>query len=178
LTDVSNELRVIWKGRLVDAEPTNDETIELIAESIFTSLRRSGCRTRVQRTCAWAVYRPGCDLDRADFEVAATVSAVSGGGLILTVAEAALADPNDYRNGQIDWEGITATIVSHSGSTLTLLTEVPGLEDEFDANGPVDVIIAPGCDRGKVRCDRFDNTINRLAFDYLPKVDPFQSGIT
>lgn len=171
-TDLSEELRVVWRGRVVGTKDTG-LSIAVSAESVFTSLRRPGCRARYQRTCRHALYFDGCNLDKADFEVAATVTAIDG--LVLTIPVADDEPDGEYKAGMIEFNGAFGFFVSHVGQTCTLLNEVPGLAD---ATLPVSVKIYPGCDLSITRCsERFDNVGNNGSFPFMPDENPFSISI-
>lgn len=173
--DPDHNLSVHWKGRLVGASSAGD-SIKISAESIFTSMRRVGNRARCQRQCRWALYRPGCNLNRADFETPATVTAISG--LVLTVPEAALAPADDYKAGIVNFDGVFGMVEVHNGSQLTLLTKIHGLQEYIDLNGSANILLAPGCNRTTRRCiDRFNNRDNMGGFEKLPEVNPFSTSI-
>lgn len=173
--DETETRRVIWKGRVVGAK-SRGQLLTVEVESVYTSLRRPGCRARYQRTCRFALYQDGCNLDVDDFKVAGTLTAMNG--LVLTVTEAALAAAGDYKAGMLIYEGTFGFIIAHSGTSLTLLSAVPGLQDAFDLGGPLDVFIAPGCDLSRTRCEtRFANELNHGAFPYMPDNNPFSTSI-
>ena len=173
--DPDQNLSVHWKGRIVGCTSAGD-AIKITAESIFTSMKRIGNRARCQRQCRWALYRPGCNLNRADFETAATVTAVSG--LTLTVPEASLAEANDYKAGIVNWNGIFGMVSVHNGNQLTLLSKIHGLVEYVTANGSADILLAPGCNRTTRRCvDRFDNGLNMGGYEKLPEINPFSTSV-
>lgn len=173
--DPDQQLSVHWKGRIIGGEAT-DDGIKLTAESIFTSTKRIGNRAKCQRQCRWALYRPGCNLNRADFEEVATVTAVNG--LVLTVPEAETTEPDEYKAGIINFNGVFGMVEIHDGDQLTLLTKIYGLEDYVTANGSASILIAPGCNRTTRRCvDRFDNGLNNGGFEKLPEINPFDTSI-
>lgn len=175
LSDGSNELRPVWKGRVVGARAV-DARVIVTGETVHTSLRNPGCRARTMRICRHALYQSGCNLDKADFAVLGTASNVNG--RVVTVAEAIPAAANDYRAGIIEWNGIFGFVRTHSGSTLTLLTAIPGLEEAFDADGPQSVTLYPGCDQSLARCtDRFENNLNFGGFPWMTSLNPFNSSI-
>jgi len=168
-------LRVFWKGRVVEAK-SQPQTIVVSVESIFTSLKRPGCRARAQRPCRHAVYFTGCNLNRALFQSAGTVSAVDG--LVLTIAEAALAPAGDFKAGIVDWGGLLGWVRAHSGSQVTLTAPIPGLADAVAADGSAAVTLAPGCDQSNSRChNRFGNILNNGGFNWMTSKNPFSSSI-
>lgn len=170
--DLSEELRAVWKGRVAGAR-SGKQSIRVVSESIYTSLRRTGCTARVQRTCRHALYLPGCNLDKAVFAINATLSAISG--LTLTVAEAASYPDGRFKAGMIDYNGNWGFIQSHVGTSLTLVSEIVNLED---VTLPVSVVIYPGCDRSMTVCSQiFGNLLNNGSFPYRPSKNPFSGSL-
>lgn len=174
--DVDEELRVYWKGRVTGAKDS-ERKIEVSVESIFTSLRRPGCRARFMRTCRHALYFEGCNLDRGDFEIPATVTWASG--VTLTIPEAGGATPvQEYLGGTVNWNGLLGFIGNHVDTQITLTLPIVGLSKAVEDYGSRSVLIAPGCDRGEARCnDRFSNGLNHGGFHRLPSLNPFEINI-
>ena len=173
--DVSEELRVYWRGRVVGAKD-KPRVIAVEVESIFTSMRRPGLRARYQRNCRFALYGDGCTLTRSDFEVPGTVTAVAG--LVLTVPEAATVAASEYHGGIVNWGGLFRFIGNHSGDQLTLTAEILGLSDALALLGAVQVLLAPGCNLSLDRCtDRFANNLNHGGFSWLTNTNPFETRI-
>ncbi|MEY9717851.1 putative phage protein (TIGR02218 family) [Sinorhizobium fredii] len=173
--DMTETLRVVWKGRAVGAKDRGNEIVVSV-ESVFTSMRRTGCRARYQRTCRHALYFPGCDLDRAAFEVAGTVTSVDG--LVLTIAAAAAAADGDYAAGIVNFGGVMGFVARHVGNQVTLLTAIAGLAETVAANGSATVLLAPGCNLTRSRCNsRFNNGLNFGGFDRMPDNNPFSISI-
>lgn len=166
-----SDTEVIWKGRMAAVKPGVAEVV-FSFESIFTSMRRPGLRARFQRPCRHVLYRRGCWLDKADFAVAGTVSAIAGN--VVTVAEAAAAADGDFFVGMLEApDGTLRFIVAHSGSSLTLQRPIASLNAAF-AGGPVAVTLYPGCDRTPARCNgRFSNGLNHGGFRFIPIKNPF-----
>jgi hypothetical protein len=176
-SDLADELRQYWKGRLVGAHSTGTRII-MKTENVFTSLRRPGCRVRVQRTCRHDLYGRGCNLDRADWDIAATITAVTG--LNLTVPVANGYTDGKFRAGMVEWNNIFGYIDRHSGATLRLVTEIPGLDDAI-AGGSQAAKIYPGCDRNLISefgCSSFANQLNYGGFRWIPTINPFTNSIT
>ncbi|WP_210236335.1 hypothetical protein, partial [Mesorhizobium sp. M2D.F.Ca.ET.232.01.1.1] len=154
------------------------QNIKVSVESVFTSMRRPGCRARYQRTCRHALYFPGCNIDVDDFKVAGTVTAVSG--LALTVAEAALQTDQYYKAGLVIFNDLFGWIGDHIGSTLTLIGAIDGLAEYVTAHGSASVFIAPGCDlsTGPNGCAKFSNFLNMGGFEFMSDNNPFSQSIT
>jgi uncharacterized phage protein (TIGR02218 family) len=176
-TDLSEELRSVWKGRIVDAKSAK-QNIKISVESVFTSMRRPGCRARYQRTCRHALYFPaGCNLNIADFEVAATVTVANG--LVLTIPAAASQPDGYYKAGVVDFDGLFGWIGDHTGGTITLIGIIDGLADYVTAHGSAPVSIAPGCDLSETTCaNKFSNSLNYGGFKNMSDNNPFSQSIT
>ncbi len=174
-TDLSGQFEVTWKGRVVGAS-IKKEQIEVTAESVFTSLRRAGCSQRQQRPCRHALYHLGCNLNRNDFKVPTTVTAING--LKLTAPEAATAPANDFKAGIIEWNGLLAHIRRHKGNEITISAQIPGMAQELALKGSVNVLLFPGCDQTRKRCNkRFNNGLNHGGFSWMSSKNPFGSSI-
>lgn len=174
-TDPDSEFRVCWKGRIITPKKAK-QTIKVGVESVFTSLRRPGCRARYQRTCRHALYFAGCNLNLADKKIPATVTAMAG-DLSLTVPEAALSADGEYKAGLVIFNGLFGWIGSHSGNSLILIGSINGLAEAVAASGSVAVEIAPGCDLSEARCAQLGNHLNHGGFKNLPNINPFTQGI-
>jgi hypothetical protein len=173
--DPDEELRAVWKGRVVTATAAK-LNIKVSVESAYTSLRRPGCRARYMRSCRHALYFPGCNLNVDDWKVPATVSAATG-GLVLTVAEAAAESDAFYKAGLVIFDGIYGWIGEHIGDQLTLIGEVAGLAEAIEADGSAAVFIAPGCDLtpGPNGCAKLNNSLNYGGFWFMSDTNPFGS---
>ena len=174
-----------WKGRVVGAE-VEGQRILLQAESIFSTLRRAGVRAKYQRLCRHALYGRGCGLDIALSWLTGTVTTATGGGLTMTIPEAA-AEPNGwYRGGVLRFGTQLGFINGHSAGTITLSRPMPELAaalamPEFvpETGEPVPVLadIAPGCDlRASTCAAKFGNLPNFGGFPEIPGRNPFGGG--
>lgn len=167
---------VIWKGRLTTTKP-GDANLELVFESIYTSMRRPGLRARFLRNCRHALYQRGCNLDMEDFAVAATLDAISGS--TLTVPEASAQSAGYYTGGIVKLlDGSLLYISNHVGSALTLNRVSGSLLSAFAAGGPgMNLTIYPGCDHTFATCAaKFLNSLNYGGFDFIPNVNPFSGN--
>lgn len=183
--DPDEERRIYWKGRILGATSTPD-TIEVTTENIFSSLRRNGCHVRVQRSCRHDLYGAfvfggiGCEADPADFDHAVTITAANG--IFLTVPAAAGLTAYSLKNGMIKWNNIYGMIEAHSGATLRLTAELPGLEEALEG-GDQAATAYDGCSRGLIGtatnrgCDDFNQQVNFGGFKWIPKSDPWKAAI-
>ena len=167
-----DEAAVYWKGR-VSSSSTKGNQITVECESIFTSMRRPGLRAKYQRNCLHILYTSPCGVNKADFAVVGTPSAVANN--IITLSEAALQDDGYYLGGMLGYGDTLRLITAHSGESLTLAMPIPALNEAM-ATAPesVTVTIYPGCDGLRTTCnDRFNNLENFLGFPWIPSKNPF-----
>lgn len=178
------DVSVTWKGRLASVKP-DVSSIELVFESIFTSLRRAGLRKRYQRSCPHVLYGRGCSLNKADWATAGKMLALSADGLTVTVPEAASFADGYFTSGMIEApDGTLRFITNHIGQFLTLIRPVSSLGEALINSGygvsyggfygGVSVNIYPGCDRTKETCNnKFNNLPNYGGFPFIPLKNPF-----
>lgn len=168
--DDGDSVAAFWKGRVSSVSADDDEaTIE--CESIFTSLRRPGLRSRFQRSCRHALYASGCYLDPEDFGVVGTVNNIADE--LVQVPEAGLSDNGHYLGGYLKApDGTLRYIVEHAGEYLTLSKPIQSLIDAVAAEGSGDftgVTIYPGCDHTMATClGTFSNLNNYGGFPWIP----------
>lgn len=173
--DVAEEYRFYWKGRVAGASPEGD-TVKLRCENIFTSLRRPGLREKYQVGCRHALYGRGCGLDKDDFAVARTATAVSGSQVSITITSGI-----DYFAGGMlqTSDGIFRDIASNTASTVTLLRPLPQLAAAIADDGPQAVTLYPGCAHTLAACkDKFDNLLNFGGCPWIPNKNPFGNDVT
>lgn len=172
LNDPDSEFVVKFRGRVVGSRSALTRIV-LLAENRMTELRRKARPAVIQRLCRHALYHTGCGLDIADWEVPATLTALSG--RVATVTEAAAQADRYYAGGVLTYNGVRQSIARHVGSELTLFGSVPDLADDLAAAGPsgLSVTIAPGCTLSRSVCDeRFDNLENFGGFPWFTE-SPF-----
>jgi uncharacterized phage protein (TIGR02218 family) len=182
---VPGETVAHWKGRVVGAEVEGAQIL-LACESIFSTLRRAGVRAKYQRLCRHALYGRGCGLEISLHWLTGTVTAVSGGGLGVTIPEAAGLADGWYRGGVLRFGAELGFIIGHAGSTLTLSRPMPILavalaEPEIETETgdalPVTADIAPGCDlRASTCAAKFGNLLNFGGFPEIPGRNPLGGG--
>lgn len=172
-----------WKGRIVGAE-VEEARIVLQAESIFSTLRRSGMRAKYQRLCRHALYARGCGLDLALYWQTGTAAAVAG--TAVTIPEAAAYAEGWFRGGVLRFGSVLGFVTDQDGPVLTLARPIPqlaaalaapALDPETGAPLPVPVDLAPGCDLRAATCAaKFGNLVNFGGFPAIPGRNPFGGG--
>lgn len=172
LDDAGEETQAIYSGRVVDISwPW--PTMAISCEPMGTLLAREGGRPRVSRQCPHTVFDRGCGLDRADWEEAATVSAIDGLDVTIAYVDGMASFPDGWWLGGVfeTADGVMRYIVAHTGDVVRLNRALPDLA----LSDPL--LLLPGCDRTKATCrDKFNNRINSMALDYLPPKGPFEGN--
>jgi len=173
--DPDTEAQVYWKGRKA-SHSFEEQTIEIKCESVFTSLRKTGVRSRYQRTCRHSLYGTMCKVNKADYAVAGTISAVSG--YQLTISEASALTDGWFNGGFLVLpDGSMRAITSHLGSTIEINRASRYLKENI-ASGNIAVTLYPGCDRTLSTCkNKFNNVLNNGGFKWIPDTSPYGSSI-
>ena len=123
-------------------------------------------------TCNWAVFEPGCGLDREDFRTDVTLDDVAGVALTSTGFDA-LAD-GWFTRGYIEIASGPRTgerrfVIAHLGALVTLQNPFPA-----DVVAGATVKAYPGCNGDRVDCvNKFNNLRNRMAWDEIPNRNPY-----
>ncbi len=159
------ETIVIWKGRVSGAKLTGHK-LELSCSPISSSLRRPGLRAKYQLMCRHALYDNGCGVLKDSYKTSGVIAAVAG---TQVQVNAAASQPDGYFNG-----GIISTpvgqrmVLSHVGQTLTLMSQIPGLQIGEAAD------LYAGCDHSMDTCRlKFSNIENYGGFPFIPIKNPF-----
>lgn len=168
ITSDGIDFQSYWKGRVLGADVTGNE-INMVCESVFTSMRRVGVRARYEYSCRHALYSTGCGLNKVSFANAGLITAISTNRITLTISELALQSDGYYSGGFIVVEGIRRFIINHVGNTIDLMSNIP--ENIIVGHN---VTFYAGCDHSKETCNsKFSNIINFGGFPYIPSSNPF-----
>lgn len=165
--DPDNQFIVYWKGRVVGAK-TSGNQIEVQCESVFTSIKRPGLRARFEYGCRRTLYLKGCNVNRELYKHEGAVLSIAG-GLVVTVAGAALQPDGYYTGGMIVApDGSSRFLTAHTGDTVTMARPMASLV------GGQSVAIYPGCDHLKETCkNKFNNLNNFGGFPWIPSKNPY-----
>jgi len=144
---------------------SSDGLIEVHFKSYAeTLLQKKLLSMSIQNYCNNALFDELCSLNRASYEVTATVSAAIG----ITLQSATFATfPDGYwflGNATLVKDGDTqvALITAHTGNTISLQYRFTGIETGDD------VVVVPGCDKRAETClNRFSNILNHTGYPYL-----------
>lgn len=168
---------VQWMGQVTQPKFTDTE-LELVCEPTGGTDRARNQGAKWQRSCWKTVYSTGirgCNLDPSGFEVAATLSGVSG--LTLTASAFGTA-PINLAGGSLVWTNGAGmverrSIMAHSGSSITVLY------GSADLAPALNVVALPTCPRTWAACEVRGNTINFGGAIYKPvKKDPTKDSMS
>lgn len=175
LADPDKEVALEWIGRVVAPSIKRGE-MELTCDPSYRA-GFTGRVRRIQRPCDVPLYSQGlgmCTLDREDFAVAATLSAVSG--LTLTASEFGAA-PRNLAGGILTWTrsgGLVErrSIWAHEGSSITI--NYAGAE----LAAALEVVAYPGCAHNYEACQAYANEANYPGWRSMPTNEPMSRSQT
>lgn len=174
---VSDERQTIFKGSIRNVAFADDGRVAVMTVLPVTSAySKPTPRRTYQGLCSHMLYDARCTINRDDpaFRHDGTVTAVSGDTVTVSGAatfSGALAD--FFVAGYLEVDGDFRTVVAQSGDVLTIV--VPFLESPLGKA----VVARAGCKQRAVEdCeDKFNNLVNFGGFPYVPKSNPFETGI-
>lgn len=172
-SDEADEYVVLWKGRIVNLD-WKYPWVELITESIASSMKRVGLRRRYSVPCTHPLYSAKCGVVRTDYRTSGVVVGIDG--LDVTVVAAINLIDNFYAGGIAIWgnnisPNIERRMIFASNGTTGVLTLT---------NSPVGLTVGqaidiyPGCDHSISTCSgKFNNSDNYGGMPYIPLTNPF-----
>lgn len=143
----------------------------LTCAPVSNSFRRRVPALVFQSHCNWALYGPGCGLDKNTFKSSGFVTAYSG--TAVRAAAFALKPDGWFVNGWAELANLERRyIIGHVGDTLTL--QVP-----FSALAIGQAIDAfAGCQRTEDVCEqKFNNLVHHLGFPRIPTRNPYAGSV-
>lgn len=161
---VDKEFIRLFSGDVLMVKPTW-AGIALVCEDDGTQNKSKGIADVIQRPCRHALYHGKCTLALADFQTTGAATAMTGNAV--TVTEASAQPDGYYAGGIMSFGGELQLITAHTGSLLTVLGPVGGLESDIAESGTQSVLIARGCNRSMADCDEFGNSANFGGFKEL-----------
>lgn len=162
----------IWKGRVTLAK-WNENRCEFSCESIFTKQKQAGRGPRYTKQCRVDLYGPQCGVDKSTVAVNGTVGTIDTSLTIISCAAANAFTDGHFVGGMLQTaSGAARTIIRQSGSSLTVLSPIIGLEVGSA------ITIYPGCDRSLATCNsKFGNIANYRGFAWIPSDNPFVGSV-
>lgn len=160
---VSGEVVTVWDGA-VTAITVKDLVASLLIPSTMDSILSAPVPSVYFQTfCNHPLYGVRCQMQRTDFDLATTITAVSG--LNVTVASVGGNPDGYYVGGDVlrSADSERRLIRAQAGTTLTLSLPFPAT-----VSLPYAVTLFAGCDHTMKTCvEKFDNGINFGGHPYI-----------
>lgn len=168
------EVITYWKGRVRGVEWVNSFA-EMTCEPITHVLSRDGLRRHFSSMCPHMLFSPACGIAGEVFGetlLGSEITGLSGNTLTGAIFQSTFAD-GYLDGGYVIKNGLDfRMIVSNVTTTVTLLLPFDSKEDADSFQ------FFPGCDRSYDECDtKYSNSDNYGGFNYIPGVNPFESGL-
>lgn len=166
---------IIFQGAIQSVSFKEDGRVASIAcQSLVAATSRPAPRFVYSSACNHVLYDSRCKIvrDQPAFKFSGTVNGINGN--VLTIVGLAAFGNGWFTSGLIEaFSGTDARmILEHTGDDITLLLPFPS---------PVvgtSVEVFAGCNHATTDCDaKFDNIINYGGFPFVPRLNPFESGI-
>lgn len=164
-----SETVVMWKGRISGAS-TNEETVSIACDSIYTSIQQNGLRERMEYICQAPLYSTQCLVNQPLYRFDDIIQNVSG--TLITMTTTSSKVDGWFNGGIIEYNNERRFIIKHVGNVLTIsrpLSSLLGLQE---------VAVYPGCNHMMDDClVKFDNILNYKGFPWIPNRNPFAGSI-
>lgn len=173
----SDDRVTVFKGTVRNVSYVDNGRVAVVQVLAITSaLSRPVPRRTYQGLCNHMLYDSRCTIDKDDpsFRLISTVTAVSGDVVTVSGANAFSGSFADFFvAGYVEFDNDFRTVVGQSGDDLTLI--LPFKESPLNQT----VIARAGCKHRIVEdcTDKFVNVENFGGFPYVPKKNPFVTGI-
>lgn len=164
-----SETITMFAGKITSASFRESE-VTLSATSIASAILRNVPLLQMQTPCNHVLFSAECGADPVVSRDAITITTVDG--RTVTSSDFSAREDGWYTAGRLVLDDETRFIVDHVGSTITLLSPLPGLAslDECWAYW--------GCDHLEATCiDKFYQLAHHLGWKRLPAKNPFKSRL-
>jgi hypothetical protein len=162
-----SETVVLFTGVIASARFTDQ--CELTCNSAQYLLQRKIPQQLYQAPCSHIFGDAGCGADLTAHAYDGTITAIDSTGTVLTIPAFASL-PDSLRGGYLKHGSDFRMVVDHSGSTVTLISPIPGMQ------APTAVRGTAGCALNFSICAHYARTISFLGFDLIPTVNPFDGS--
>lgn len=172
IDDPDNEYRVELIGKVVSAQFDEEtRTCELTVQLAGGSMERRIPWPVTQKQCNYALYGPGCQVNRLLFQVMATLSSVTGDEL--RSPDFATKPDGWFTNGYVVAPNGEFRFIIHHETNLIVL-QTPFVD--VAANDIVESYA--GCSRLRDVCkNKFNNLSRFLGFPWIPNKNPFADSV-
>jgi uncharacterized phage protein (TIGR02218 family) len=161
------ETVVLFTGTVASARFTDQ--CELTCNSDQYLLQRKIPQQLYQAPCAHVFGDVGCGIELIDHTYAGTIATIDSTGTVLTVTGFGSL-PDSLTGGYLRRGNDVRMIVANTGTSVTLLSPIPGLQVGNSVLG------IAGCQLTFAACEAYDNTFNFLGFDLIPEINPFDGS--
>lgn len=161
----------IFIGQIAGVSLRGGQNVQVRCVGFEFHLKQQIPYLRYQPRCNHFIYDSivngmGCGVDKDLFEVTATPT-LSDGGTTLTHGNFGGFSDGYFTLGFIEWNSYKRMIIEHSGNVIKIRYRIPNLSSGQQIKA------YPGCDGKAETCeDKFNNTAQRFAFDYIPVDNP------
>lgn len=170
----NDEVIPAWWGVVVTVTEKTAATVEIVASPNETLANRPGVTLVYSRQCGAMIYDQQCKVNKELYRMRGTIqqTAVSA----VTITEAANQPDGWFNGGFIEYTDSNGEldrryIEQHAGTELSLWGGTQGL------NTGQTVSLFAGCNRLQATCtNKFNNQLNRQAFDHLQGWSPFDGS--
>lgn len=173
LQERSATAQTVWDGEVIAISPTGAMAAVRSVSQVGARMSTPIPAISIQRQCQHFLYDDRCRVDRGSYDVATTVSSISG--YTVTVASVG-GNPDDwFKAGEIvrASDGERRTIVGNVGAVLSLIAPFATLAASDS------VTIYAGCAHSIEVCrDKFGNVVNFGGHPQIPSSNPFDVPLT
>lgn len=167
--DPDQEAKFRWVGPVTNVQPQDNASAAIISR--VNGLRKAGLRLTYGKGCKFALYGPGCWVDKALWGVARTVVSVTGNSVQL---DAPTPVEGHFNGGMIEWDAdglgtLDARTIERETASDTIL--LFGRGDGISVG--MAVTLYPGCTHNSEGCTGFDNLANYPGLDFMLGESPF-----
>lgn len=169
---------VAWVGTYSAIKRNLPNSRTIVCNTISISMARGGLRLSWSRGCQHFLYKRGCYVNAADYEVIAPAAPVIVSGLQVNIPglESIIPEVGYFTGGYIQWElepGIVERRWIERHSTLELY--IFGTTYLLDQGS--NWRLYPGCNRTPYQCEnRFNNILNYGGINHLQGRSPFDGN--
>lgn len=161
-----SETVVVFTGEVASARFTDE--CEITCNSAQYLLQRKIPQQLYQSPCTHIFGDAGCGALLVDHTYTGTISAIDSTGTVLTIPAFASL-PDSLKAGYLKRGTDVRMIVDHIGSTVKLISAIPGLSTEAVSG-------VAGCALDFSTCAHYGRTSSFLGFDLIPTINPFDGS--
>lgn len=170
----TDEVIPTFWGVVVTVTEKTAATVEITASPNETMTNRPGVTLVYSRTCGAMIYDHQCKVNKELYKVRTTLQQIAVSAV--TVSEAGNYSDGWFSGGFIEYTNSNGEldrryIEQHTGTTLHLWGGTQGLNQSQAIN------LYAGCNGSPDACaNKFNNSLNRQAFDHLQGWSPFDGS--